>query len=302
MHRSFLSPIDDYSNLPFRLLCQRYGAEAACVPLVNSASVARDCSKASLVDAHPDERNIGVQLVGNGPGEIGLAAKYIDDAFPFICWYNINCGCPSARTMQCGGGSAMLAFPERIVQSVSEIRKRTDKPVSVKIRIRNGLDDTVRLCKALEAAGADFLIIHGRTAAQGYSGKADWGLIGKVKEALGIPLIGNGDLVSLGQAEELVRAGRCDGFMIARAAMGNPMVFCGKSPEGLNGRMELIREYARLHEDYLGEIGLKDLKMKAVNLVSGAQGAAALRNSICRAGSAREIMELDSLAAAHDGS
>ena len=292
MHKSFLSPIDDYSGLPFRLLCQRYGAEAACVPLVNSAAIARDPARVSLVDAHPDEKNIGVQLVGNEPEQIGIAAGRIDEAFPFISWYNINCGCPSARTMGCGGGSAMLAFPQKIADAVSGMRRAVDKPVSVKIRIRNNLEDTAALCRMLEKAGADFLIIHGRTAAMGYSGKSDWELIRALKGKLEVPLVGNGDIVSLAQAERLTREGYCDAFMIARSAMGNPMVFSGRSPDGLGGRMALLAEYAALHRRYLGEPSMKDLKMKAVNMISGAPNAAALRNSVCRAASAEEILSL----------
>jgi nifR3 family TIM-barrel protein len=292
MYGNFLSPIDDYSNLPFRLLCQRYGAEATCVPLVNSTAIARDKAKVSLVDAHPDERNIGVQVVGNEPEAIGISAKHIDDAFPFIKWYNINCGCPSVRTMSCGGGSAMLAFPQKMAQSVSEIRKRVDKPVSVKIRVKNNLDETAALCKSLEVAGADFLIIHGRTAAQGYAGKADWEFIKALKERLSVPLVGNGDLVSSGLARELIEKKYCDSFMIARAAMNNPMVFSDRAPEGAEGRMKLLEEYVWLHRKYLGEPGLKDMKMKAVNFISGAPGAAALRNLICRAQSTGGILEV----------
>ncbi|HSB46948.1 MAG TPA: tRNA-dihydrouridine synthase family protein [Candidatus Bilamarchaeum sp.] len=294
MYRSFLSPIDDYSNLPFRLLCQRYGAEAACVPLVNSGAIARDAAKVSLVDAHPDERNIGVQVVGNEPEQIGVSAARIDEAFPFVSWYNINCGCPSVRTMNCGGGSAMLAFPEKMAGSVSEIRKRVDKPVSVKIRVKGGLAETAAICKSLEEAGADFLIIHGRTAAQGYTGKADWDFIKALKEKLSVPLVGNGDLVSGSEAAERVRSGYCDSFMIARAAMGNPMVFSDKKPEGVEGRVALIREYAELHREYLGEPQLADLKAKAVNFISGAPNAAALRNAICRSAGIDGILQATS--------
>lgn len=289
MYRSFLSPIDDYSNLPFRLLCQKHGAEAACVPLVNSTAIARDSSKVSLVDAHPDEKNIGVQLVGSEPEAIGISAKHIDDALPFISWYNINCGCPSARTMNCGGGSAMLAFPEKIADAVRMIKGRLDKPVSVKIRVKGSLEETAALCMLLEDAGADFLIIHGRTAAQGYSGKADWEFIRSLKERLGIPLVGNGDIVSSARAKELIEKKYCDSFMIARAAMNNPMVFSDRMPDGVDGRRELLADYVELHRKYLGEPELKDVKVKAVNFISGAPNAAALRNRICRAKDIGEI-------------
>jgi tRNA-dihydrouridine synthase B len=290
--RSFLSPIDDYSDLPFRLLCQGYGAEAACVPLVNSTAISRDPSKVSSVDAHPDERNIGIQLVGNEPDDIGASAAIVEERFPFVSWYNINCGCPSVRTMKCGGGSAMLAFPEKIARSVSEMRKRVDKPVSVKIRISGGLDGTAALCRLLEQAGADFIIIHGRTAAQGYSGTSDWELIRGLRERLSVPLVGNGDIRSASEGRSLVERGYCDSFMVARAAMSNPLLFSDGLPGSQARRAALLGEYAGLHRRYLGEPSLKDIKLKAVSFVSGAAGASALRNRICRAGSVAEILSL----------
>ena len=143
MFRNFLSPIDDFSNLPFRLLCQRYGADAVCVPLVNSTAIAHDPAKAAAVDAHPDERNVGVQLVGNVPEDIIKSAAIVEGRFPSVSWYNINCGCPSARTMKCGGGSAMLAYPERIARAVEGMKGAAGKPVSVKIRIKNNIADTL---------------------------------------------------------------------------------------------------------------------------------------------------------------
>ena len=126
----------------------------------------------------------------------------------------------------------------------------------------------------------------------GYSGKADWDFIKSLKEKLRVPLVGNGDLLSSAQADELTKKGYCDSFMVARAAMGNPMIFSGRSPEGLEGRSALIREYADIHRKYLGEIEMKDIKMKAVNFISGAPGAAAMRNRICRAAGVEEILSI----------
>ena len=172
VYTSFLSPIDDYSNLAFRLLCQRYGAEATCVPLVNSTALSRDRSKISLVDVHIDEKNVGVQVVGNDAEQLAISCKIILEEKPFVKWLNINCGCPSARTMNSGGGSAFLKFPDKIALAVEKIKKQSDTPMSVKIRINEDFENTVSVCKTLERAGVDFLIIHARTARQGYSGQA----------------------------------------------------------------------------------------------------------------------------------
>ncbi|MEW6723011.1 MAG: tRNA-dihydrouridine synthase family protein [Candidatus Micrarchaeota archaeon] len=289
---SFLSPIDNFSDLPFRLLCQRYGAEAVCYPLANSTAIFRDPRKAKELDLSPAERNAGVQLVGNAPEDLGKAAAAIDREFPFVSWYNLNCGCPSVRTMHCGGGSAMLASPVKIAECVRGMKESVDKPLSVKIRIASDLQNTLSLCRLIEEAGADFIIIHGRTAAQGYSGKADWELIKKLRQGLGIPVVGNGDIDSLVQAKRYVESGFCDSFMVARAAMGNPLIFSGTSPKSLEERLALLGEYVSLHREHLGEPELKDVRLKAVSFLSSVPQASALRNMACRAGSADEILGL----------
>jgi len=287
--RSFLSPLDGYTDLAFRLLCQRYGADAACVPLVNSTAIAFDSSKISMVDAHADEKNIGIQLVGNDPKAMGTTAGLVSEKMPFVRWLNVNCGCPSVRTRGYGGGSALLAHPEKISALLIEIRKHTDVPVSVKIRILKGLDGTVSLCRLLEEAGADFIIIHGRTPEQHYSGKADWGLIGKIKQEVSVPVVGNGDIKSAAEGREL--AGRyCDSFMVGRAAMANPMLFSDREPDGMGGRFGLLDEYLSLHREYVGEPSLKDVKLKAMNFVSGVQDARKIRNRIARADTIEEIL------------
>ena len=131
--KNYLAPIYDYTDLPFRLLCQKYGADALCVPLVSAAAIRHDRKKISLVDAHKDEKNLGVQLVGSETEDMGISAKTIIEELPFVSWLNINCGCPSARTRECGGGSALLSTPEKIAEIVNAMK--VDIPVSVKIRI-----------------------------------------------------------------------------------------------------------------------------------------------------------------------
>ena len=296
IYSSFLSPIDDYSNLPFRLLCQKYGAEAVCVPLINSTAIARDRSKISIVDAHPDEKNIGVQIVGNDPNAIGVACKTIAESMPFVSWLNINCGCPSVRTMNTGGGSALLQYPEKIVQSILQIKNQVGIPVSVKIRIKNNFQDTLSLCKELERAGADFLIIHGRTPQQGYSGKADWQFIKSLKERLNIPLVGNGDIISASQGRKAVVDGCCDAFMIARAAMSNPLVFENGQTKTTAEKFSILEEYIFFYKRYIGKPELRDVKLKAVQFMSCAPNAAELRNRICRATSVEEIESIKEVA------
>jgi tRNA-dihydrouridine synthase B len=289
---SFLAPIHEYTNLPFRLLCQKYGAGATCVPLVNSAAIARDPSRIAEVDARPCERNVGVQLVGNKPDDIGHATIAMADTMPFVSWLNLNCGCPAPKTIGCGGGSALLRRPALMVKLLSAMKKHSAVPVTAKLRIKDDLAKTAAVCRQLERAGADFIIIHGRTPAQGYSGKADWKLIRMLRERIEIPLVGNGDIRTASEGRERVGKGYCDSFMVGRSAMANPMLFSDRTPDGAAGRFRLLEEYVSLHRRHLGEPELQDVKLKAFSLSSGMPGAAALRNTISRAAAVEDILAL----------
>jgi tRNA-dihydrouridine synthase B len=290
VYSNFLAPIDEYTNLPFRLLCQKYGAKATCVPLVNSTAISRKPEKLDDMDAHRDEQDVGIQLVGNKPEDIDKTSKIIAEKMPYVKWLNLNCGCPSTKTRESGGGSALLDQPEVIEQAVSEMKKYHDN-VSVKIRLKPSLDETVKLCKKIENAGANFLIVHGRTVKQGYSGKCNWEAIRVIKEKVGIPVAGNGDIQTVEHGKILVERGYCDSFMIGRAAMANPMVFSGRIPN-LDDRKEIFAEYLELSRRYLAKENLGDIRVKTVNFVNSVPNAAELRNRICRAKTIKIIMEL----------
>jgi tRNA-dihydrouridine synthase B len=291
---SFLAPIDSYTNLPFRLMCQRYGADACCVPLVSAYTISRERSKISMIDTHADERNVGIQFVGKEPEPMGAAVKEIQGKRSFS-WLNLNCGCPSAHTTGSGGGSALLKHPDVIVRMVEELRGNS-KPstrISVKMRIRDNPDDTLALCRRIEGAVADFIIIHGRTPQQGYSGRTDWELIKRVKEKSRVPIVGNGDIKNAAEGRLRIEGGFCDAFMIGRAAMGNPLCFSDKAPVGFDERFALIDEYMAICEKYVeGGPALADIKLKAMNLLAAVPGACALRNTIAKAKTIEEIMAL----------
>ncbi|MFH1786008.1 MAG: tRNA-dihydrouridine synthase family protein [Candidatus Micrarchaeota archaeon] len=287
-YANFLAPIDGYTNLPFRLLCQKYGAIATCVPLVNSTAIARLDEKISFVDAHKDEKNIGVQLVGNNPEDIEKTARIVVEEKPFVKWLNLNCGCPSTRTRESGGGSALLEKPEIIVKSVLGMKKHHDN-VSVKIRLRSNKKETLEICKKIQDAGAESIIVHGRTVKQGYSGNTNWEEIRYLKENLEIEVIGNGNIKTIEQGQKYVNEGYCHSFMIGRAAMVNPMLFNEKE---ITSRIAILSEYIRLHERYLGEVEVNDIKVKAVNFITGLSHASRLRDKICRAETVDNILEL----------
>lgn len=288
IYKSYLAPIDEYSDFAFRLLCQRHGADATCIPLVNSMAVVQ--GKLSRVDAKEKEKNLGIQIVGNDPRIIGRACEIINMEKPFLSWFNLNCGCPSSRTMDSGGGSAMLAYPEKISQALIEMKKKVDKPVSVKIRVKTNLEHTIKLCKELVKTEIDSIILHGRTPKQGYSGNADWELIRAVSSEVDIPIIGNGDIASLSQGKKYVEQGYCDSFMVGRAAMSNPLLFEDKKLKTDEEKLSMLKEYILIFQEFDQEPDINSVKLKALNFTSGMKNASRIRNRISRAKKIEEII------------
>jgi tRNA-dihydrouridine synthase len=194
--------------------------------------------------------------------------------------------------MHCGGGGAMLNHPQKIYEAVKSIQSSITIPISIKMRIKDNLENTIKIATGIEEAGADKIILHGRSASQGYSGKANWELIKGVKEAISIPLVGNGDLQNAKEGEEKVNAGFCDSYMIARAAMNNPKIFQNKNLETDKERAQLFFQYIEIGKKFDYKISHKDLKLKAMNFVSGSVDASKKRLEISRT---KEINEINKI-------
>ena len=284
---NYLAPIENYTTLPFRLLAQKHGAKATMAPLVSATAIARNPDYLRQLDIREDEKFLGVQLVGSIPADFSTAAKALVREFPFIKWLDINAGCPSGKTVGSGCGAALLDRPGKAMRIVSETAK-AGLPVSVKMRLADSAEKTLQFVKAVQ--GADFLIVHGRTRAQFYSGKADWDAIKGIKENSKIPVVGNGDVISLESGNEKVRAGVCDSFMVGRAALSNPLLFERKEVETKEAKKKLFLEYLELAESH-GPCSCSGLKLAAYEIFKGLDGSAALRGSLCTLSSKREIME-----------
>ncbi len=278
--KSFLSPIDEYSNLPFREMCSRYGADATCVPLVNALAIIR--GKTIVCDKN--EKNLGVQIVGNKGKDIGKAAEIIYKKYPFIKWLNINCGCPSYRTRHCGGGSALLNKPDEIKEALKTMNK-IGIPTSIKIRIIKNREKTLEFCNEMDC---DFIIIHGRKPEEFYKGKADWELIKYIHENSSVRIIGNGDIQNAEEGERKIKEGYCDGYMICRAAMQNPGVFSNKH---LNPK-EIFKGYVKECKKW-DMLELKDLKLKALQFYRCFPNAAKIRNKIAQSKTLEEILNIN---------
>ncbi len=299
-----LGPMAGVTDLPFRLLCREQGAGLLCMEMVSAKAILyNNRNTEQLLTIHPDEKPVSLQLFGSDPKIMSEMAKRIEER-PFAI-LDINMGCPVPKVVKNGEGSALMKEPKLVYEIVSAIVKAIEKPVTVKIR--KGFDDdhvnAVEIAKIIEEAGASAIAVHGRTREQYYSGNADWDIIRQVKEAVSIPVIGNGDVTSPQKAAALQEQTGCDGVMIARGAEGNPWIFSEMieyektgvvppRPDKDEVRNMMLR-HARLQLDYKGEYqGIREMRKHVSWYTKGIPGAARLRERINAVESYEELENL----------
>lgn len=260
-----LAPMAGYSDVAFRLLCKKYGAGMCFTELTSAEAIVKGKIDVAIVD---DERPVGLQLFGNDVDMMIEAGKKFEKKCDVL---DVNMGCPSVKIMQGGYGAALLKEKVKIKEIVKGLVDNVKLPISVKIR---NCKDVISIAKIIEKTGASVIVVHGRTVGQGYSGKANWDVIKKVKENVNMLVVGNGDVGSVEDANKMMQETGCDYVMVGRATLRNPCLFRGEKRSG----KEMFFEYLELAKKY--HIDFKVIKNHALLFTKGVVGGAGLREEI----------------------
>ncbi|SCP96748.1 tRNA dihydrouridine synthase DusB [Anaerobium acetethylicum] len=287
-----LAPMAGVTDLPFRLLCKDQGCGLLCMEMVSAKAIYfNNKNTEALMEIHEEEMPVSLQLFGSDSDIISEMAKRIEEK-PFDI-LDINMGCPVPKVVNNGEGSALMKNPKLVEEIVTKTVKAIQKPVTVKIR--KGFNDdsvnAVEIAKIIEGCGAAAVAVHGRTREQYYSGKADWDIIRRVKEAVSIPVVGNGDIESPLDAERMMKETGCDGVMIGRGVRGNPWLFRQintyldtgeRIPKPtLEEVRDMIIRHGRLQLRYKGEHqGMREMRKHVAWYTAGYPNSARLRNQV----------------------
>ena len=296
-----LAPMAGITDLPFRLICEKYGAGLCCTEMISSKGLYYNDSKTKLLlNIKGEQRPVSAQIFGSDVEALKYSANYVSN---FVDIVDINMGCPAPKIVKNGDGSKLLLNLELVEKIATEVVKSSKVPVTAKIR--KGWDSenivAIEAAKILERSGISAITIHGRTREEYYSGNADWNIIKKVKEAVNIPVIGNGDIKSKEDALKMFEETNVDGIMIGRASIGNPWIFEeiinyleGKEQRKVSKeeKFKIISKHIGLAVEEKGEnIAVKEMRKHLAYYIKNMKDASKIREKINRIETKNELID-----------
>ncbi len=296
-----LAPMAGVTNQPFRMICKEFGPGMVCTEMASSKAIFHDDKKTSrLLNTEGEQRPISFQIFGSDEETMGYASKYVSKMADIV---DINMGCPAPKVVKNGDGSKLLLDLEQAKKVMKAVVKNSNVPVTLKFRKGWDKDNivAVELAKIAESVGISAITIHGRTRSEFYSGIADWNIIKQVKQAVHIPVIGNGDVIDGKSALRMFEETGVDGIMIGRGSFGNPWIFKEikhfletgeKLPEpSKQEKLQIITRHIKLAVEEKGEIAVKELRKHIAWYTKNLKNSSEFRSSINQIDTEEELIQ-----------